>query len=459
MGWVGLAVLPNCGALATEWHKQAAALAIAAMRQYQELKQLMATGIRVKSLPETAAVLADLAGVASEPSRSMDEALLLASQAAPDPLPLLCLRCRISHALEAWLKATYQAHRKKHGIELPVMASYGLDDDGKLTIRTGKDSTTAFVYAELASLPNQLLSPFSADVLRSYDPALCGLPHWAKLKLQAHNELKAYFKQHGLLLISDWALLRNSSARRIRQACQEQLRGSDTIAALCKLHGRYGPLYDAAKQDYKARTGKASGWQPDLPFLRELAPNQDPFATLDRLKAIAQAVRLLLTSTTRSSTGAASELAEQVADPKSLDLQPDQAESPAELRALIDAALQRAMDQHMPAVLTTTAKAGELLCCLWAGWAEGLTNRPLADRCGTSCGTVSKKLRPAEHATAIATAAAVELKRHPSFGSCGHSVEAAEQLVDALRNHLLEPEREGGIAPLRQWVHRHLSEP
>jgi hypothetical protein len=459
MGWIGLALLRDCGALATEWHKQPAALAIAAMRQYQELRRLTPAGIRPKSLLETSSLLAALAGVDSEPSRSLDLALLKVSQAAPDPLPLLCLRCRISHALEGWLKATHSAFRQKHGIELDAMASYGLDDDGELTIPTGKDSTKAFVYAELASLPNQLLSPFSADVLRSYDPALCGLTHWAKLKLQAHNELKAYFRQHGLLLISDWALLRNSSPRRIRQACQEQLRGSDTIAALCELHGRYGPLYDAAKQDYKGRTGKASGWQPDLPFLRELAQDQDPFATLDRLKAIAQAVRLLLTSTTRSSTSAACELAEQVADPRSLDLQPDQAESPAELRALIDAALQRAMDQHMPAVLTSTAKAGELLRCLWAGWAEGLTNRPLADRCGTSCGTVSKKLRPAEHATAIGTAAAVELKRHPSFGSCGQSVEAAERLVDALRNHLLEPEREGDIAPLRQWVYRHLSEP
>ncbi len=429
------------------------------MRQYQELKGLTPAGIRTRNLPDTAAVLADLAGAASEPSRSLDLALLEASQAAPDPLPLLCLRCRISHALEAWLFAAYKAHREQHGIQLQEMASYALDDDGALTIRSGPDNCLPFVHAELASLPEGLLSPFTAEVLRSYQPAQSGLPHWARLKIQAHNQLKAYFRQHGLLLISDWALLRNSSPRRIRQACQEQLRGSVTITALCELHGRYGPLYDAAKQEYKSRTGKASGWQPDLPFLRELAPDQDPFATLDRLKGIARAARLLLTSTTRPATGAAQEFSEQVADPRSIDPGLDQCESPGELRALIEAALQRAMDQQMPPVLASSAKAGELLRCLWAGWAEGFTNRPLADRCGTSCGTVSKKLRPAEHATAIATAAAVELKRHPSFSSCGQSVEAAERLVDALRNHLLEPEQEGDIAPLRQWVRRHLSEP
>jgi hypothetical protein len=82
----------------------------------------------------------------------------------------------------------------------------------------------------------------------------------------------------------------------------------------------------------------------------------------------------------------------------------------------------------------------------------------LAERCGTTPGTVSKAIRPTEHATTIATAAAIELKRHPAFASCCCSVEAAERLVGALRNHLLEPEREGTIAPLRQWVQTHLSQ-
>jgi hypothetical protein len=129
-----------------------------------------------------------------------------------------------------------------------------------------------------------------------------------------------------------------------------------------------------------------------------------------------------------------------------------------ELRALIDAALQRAMDQTMPQVLAAGGKSAALLQCLWAGWAEGLTNRPLAERCGTTPGTVSKKMRPTDHANTIATAAAVELKRHPAFASCGESVEAAERLVGALRNHLLEPEREGDVAPLRRWVQQYLSQ-
>lgn len=430
------------------------------MGEYQELRQLSPQGIRSVVLPQAEAALAAVAGDAAEASRSLDLALLEASQAAPDPLPLLCLRCRISQALAAWLIATHRAHCQWHGIELEAMASYALDDDGALTIRTGPERRSPFTYAELASLPAGLISPFSAEVLRSYEPALCGLPHWARLKIQAHNELKAYFRQHGLLLISDWALLRDSSPRRVRQACIEQLSSAGTIDSLCALHTRYRPLYDTAKREYKASTGKASGWQPDLSFLQELAPDQDPLATHEQLKAIARAIRLLLTGISTNSAIDAAALADAAPAPgTSTGWEESEEYSAAELQALINSALQRALAAAVPAMLHGQGKDQALLRCLWAGWAEGLSNRPLAERCGTSCGTVSKKLRPSEHATAIATAAAVELRRHPAFAAVAHSVEGAERLVEALRNHLLSSEQEGDVAPLRHAVANALATP
>jgi len=430
------------------------------MGQYQELRTLhQKGGVRGVVHPEAAAFIRGCFGAEPEPSRAVDLDVLASAQESPDPLPLLCLRCRISHALETWLLVTFRAHHQSTGIELDAMASYALDDDGALTIATGPSEKEPFTYAQIASMPAGLISPFSADVLRSYDPSLCGLPHWAKLKIQAHNELKAYFKQHGLLLISDWALLRNSSATRVRAACKEFLKSGDTISSLCALHSRYGPLYDAAKLVHKQQTGKASGWQPDLAFLHDLAPDEDPFTTSDRLKAIAQAIRQFMTQGATQSLDQAAEGGYEPVDPASLSSRvQDDSPSPQDLKELIHAALARALDHYMPQVLGSSGKNAELLRCLWAGWAEGLTNRVLADRCGTSCGTVSKKLRPTEHASAIATAAAVELKRHPEFVSCGESVEAAERLVNALRNHLLEPEREGDVAPLRRWVQNHLSQ-
>jgi len=165
-----------------------------------------------------------------------------------------------------------------------------------------------------------------------------------------------------------------------------------------------------------------------------------------------------MTQSATQSLDQAAEAGFEAMDPASLSSPTDDdAPLPQELKAVIEAALQGAIDQHMPQVLATLGKNAELLRCLWAGWAEGLSNRPLAERCGTSCGTVSKKLRPTEHANTIAIAAALELKRHQAFSSCGQSVEAAERLVEALRNHLLEQEREGEVAPLRRWIQQYLS--
>ena len=428
------------------------------MKEYAELKLLKTSGLGSRVLPDAEKWLEENSFLAEAASSALDRDLLARSQAEPDPLPLLCLRCRVSQPLEAWLKATHAQFRQSCGIELLAMASYALDDEGRLTISNGKEIKTPFSYAEIASRPKGLMSPFTAEVIRTYDPALCGLPHWARLKIQSHNGLKAYFKENGLLLISDWALLRNSSPKRVRQACEDHLRSASTVSSLAELHRRYGPLYDEAKQSHKAKTGKASGWQPDGAFLKQLAPEQEPERTFDELKALAKAIRQLMTGPALQSLEVLAAQGIQPANPASLDSVTTDEPDPGELKGLIHSALDRAMDQLMPAVVGASGKNSELLRCLWAGWADGLSNRPLAERCGTTCGTVSKKMRPTEHATAIATAAALELKRQPAFSSCGASVEAAERLVTALRNHLLEPEREGDIAPLRRWVQTYLSQ-
>ena len=396
---------------------------------------------------------------ASEPTPELDSLLLQTSQEQGDAAALLCLRCRVSHPVEAWLRAIHRQWQGK-GVELSALASYGLDDDGRLRLRIAEQEDAPFVYAELASLSKGLISPFTAEVLRSYDPAQCGLPHWSRQKIQAHNGLKGYLREQGVLLISDWALLRHTSLSRTREACAVLGPGALAMEPCLELKRRYDGLYDAAKQAYKERTGKGSGWSPDQAFLELVAPGRNAFTTREQLLGIASAIRKWLTGQLESALTTTDGEVLDLPDPASSGgTDEDDAPAPAELLGLIEAALQRALDHHMPAVLAGDAKDPALLRCLWAGWAEGLTNRPLAERCGTSCGTVSKKLRPSEHATVVATAAAVELRRHQAFDSCSSGVEGAERLVEALRNHLLTPKREGDVAPLRQWIQNALRQP
>ena len=430
------------------------------MGPYQELRMLTLQGICGKSPATASAFLAHERPeyLEAEASRSLDLGLLQVAKSTDSPLPLLCLRCRLSHPLEAWLKATFNAHHERHGIELKAMASYALDDEGALTIKRSKESTADFTYSVISSLPKGPTSPFSAEILRSFDPALCGLPHWARLKIQSNNELKAYFKQHGLLLISDWALLRNSSPRRVQQACQAHLRSSATIESLIALHRSFLPLYDLAKQEFKVATGKSSGWQPGLEFLDQLDPTQDPFETKERLLAIAKAIRQLLTGSANQSLDQSLEAGYEPVAPSSAS---SDGPEPAELKVLIDAALERAMDNLLPAELQEEAikfSKDEGRKLAFELYGQGLSQRDIAQQVNHKQAWVSNLLDETRRSREIAIAAAIELKRQPEFISCGKSVKAAENLVKALRNHLVKKELEGDIPPLRQWVQQYMSQ-
>jgi len=94
----------------------------------------------------------------------------------------------------------------------------------------------------------------------------------------------------------------------------------------------------------------------------------------------------------------------------------------------------------------------------WQLYAEGMSQREIGPRCNHQQAWVSKLLDEKRRSTAIATAAALELKRLPAFTSLMATVAGTEQLVEALRNHLIEPEREGADAPLRLWVLQYLQQ-
>ncbi|QNI71997.1 hypothetical protein CyaNS01_02903 [Cyanobium sp. NS01] len=385
-----------------------------------------------------------------DPCPSQDRLLLVACQ-QDDSGAFACLRCHVSHPLEQKLLGIHRQYGSHYGLDLLALASYALDDAGQ-----------QLSYLQLRSLPTASIAPFTAQVVCSYELGHgAGLPHWARLKLQSHNGLKAHLRDHGLLLISEWALLADSSARRIRESLEVFGAGSLTVDRAVELHAAYRNHYPQAKAEHLQQTRRASGWVPSDAFLSLIAPDQAPNTTRDQLLAMDRAVRLVLSNQWQRARQQQDdgEAAYEVADPNTLAevIEVDSA-SPAEQLALIEAALQRALAAVMPAVLAPAASDPQLHC-LWQGYGEGLTNTPLAQHCGCARGTVSKKLRPEQHASSVARHAAAELSRQPLFCEVARSPEGAERMVEALRNHLLSPEREGDAPPLRRWVNQHLPPP
>lgn len=224
------------------------------MRQdYSELRCLIPgqKGLTLGSRPMAAARLMLDSLPRSSPSEralevgaGLDRHLLHISRRDDDEDGLLCLRCRISHPIEARLRALQQQHGERHGLDLITMASFVLDDAGTGELRRG----LPFRWSSFSQTPTPPLHPFSAEVLRSYRPELCGLPHWTRQKVQSHPELKTYLKQQGLLLISDWALLAHSSPSRVREALQRC--GTLPLEEALALHRAYGTHYNDAKEQH-----------------------------------------------------------------------------------------------------------------------------------------------------------------------------------------------------------------
>lgn len=388
-----------------------------------------------------------------EPSRSADR-MLLETAADGDDGAFLCLRCLVSEPLEQKVRAIHRERAQRHGLDLSTLASFVLDD---------REQTLS--YQALCKLPENDVRPFTAQVVCSYDGSKgAGLPHWARTKFQGNRELKAYMREHGVLLISSWALLKDSSPTRVREALE--LFGSAGVPSerAIALHAAYCQAQPAAKAIYVQRTGKSSGWVPDDALLLQIAPDQPPVATRQLLETIDKAIRRLLTQQGMGSLDALAEQGQELVDPNSLnnalESGVEASETAAEQLANIQAALERAMPQAVLAALQADqpkwARSPERLQC-WRLYSEGAGQRLIAESVGKGQAWVSKLLKEKQLATSIATAAAVELKRLPPFAAVSRSVAGAERLMEALRNHLTSSEQEEDIAPIRLAVAAALS--
>lgn len=382
----------------------------------------------------------------ADPCRSSD-LLLLDAAAAGDDGAFLCLRCLVSEPLEQKIRAIHRERGQVHDLDLVTLAGFALDDRGDLVN-----------FASLKALPEARVRPFTAQVVCSYDSSrAAGLPYWARTKIQACNELKAYLRQHGVLLISDWALLADSSPKRVREALELFGTAALTAERAVALHAAYRQAYGPAKALHLQRTGKQSGWLPDEAFLLEIAPDQIAQTTHSQLVAMAGAIRRLLTQRGMASLEALGEQGMEAVDPASLEpaLDDEGSADAAEQLASIHAALDRACGPRVQAAIAADRPKWEQFperLQAWQLYGQGLGQRDIAEATGHKPSWVSKLLMEKQLSSDIATAAAVELKRLPAFAALGSSVEGAERLVEALRNHLNTPEREGDIAPLRRTV-------
>jgi hypothetical protein len=250
-------------------------------------------------------------------------------------------------------------------------------------------------------------------------------------------------REHGLLLLRDWSLLAHASPSRMARAWR--LHGSAALPAaeVVALHGRFREAY---RQERRTAVRSIGRWEPDGAFLAGLDPPAAAALTLQRLQAMAAALRR---DHLAALPLAAPEALERVPAATASALET----SPSERLAVVEAALGRAVAAQLPAMLAADGPEAELRACFWRHYARGLNQRAIGQACGGSCqAKVQRRLQLSAHATVIATTALGQLAGREGFEVVGRSSERTEEQLAALRDHLLETPAAADRPRLAHWL-------
>lgn len=397
-------------------------------------------------------------------------------------LGLLCLRCRASHVAQGALRdlvancARVLKATQRDGSALPELAelaSFILDDEGDLD----PDGPAAA----------KLHTPFLLGLVRDlWDPSRGELSSFTRRAVKGHREMKAHLlSNYGIASISPWAFLASAGSEETIQKQWHLLgSGSLTTAQARALLRAFLSAYKQAKHDYRCRTGKTSGWQPDHAFFLRVNPQPEvdteeqvwslyrffqrwkygpSSKSLDRAEGDADADHQ--TPLSRSD--------QDTEDPMDQALEHDNLMLSGELgdvayRILLESITLPPIYKPAQQRLATS---GERLLCVCQRQAQGrsilddapqspLNQRQIACDCHTSQPTVQRDLAIlgdwAKEIAIVATEHLQRLSQHPNFKDLGTTVTDTEALVASAAHVLLTPLHPGDEAPLCSAIAQHL---
>lgn len=150
----------------------------------------------------------------------------------------ICLRCYISHQIYQVCYDLGAKFGSSNGFTCQDLLPFVLDDEVLLATQTqqkkiASSSTSSKAYQSLAT-----------TVLQTFDPAKGSLNTWVNRYVKQHPELKRFLLQHGVYLVSDWALLNDTNPRQLQRILADMYRlTSIEIQQTCELLVSYHLVY------------------------------------------------------------------------------------------------------------------------------------------------------------------------------------------------------------------------
>jgi hypothetical protein len=117
----------------------------------------------------------------------------------------LCLLCFISSQIERVCLQLVSHFGAEHGFTFGDLLSRVLDEDSNRF----RPKATPSLSTSYQSLPQ--------EILQTFNPEQSSLATWTTRLVKHHRELNAFLLEHGVYLISDWAILNDTSSKQLQR--------------------------------------------------------------------------------------------------------------------------------------------------------------------------------------------------------------------------------------------------
>ena len=392
-----------------------------------------------------------------EVSEDFDKKLLSFTKNNPSSKDsLLALRCRVSFPIYEKVNLIHKQFSNQYEIKLDEMLVILLDDSGdnylrlpsELDSKKNKFIRKTFSWETILDMKNnKFIKPFSAEVISEYNPKLSNLSTWTRNKVQGNYDLKSYLKSFGLLLISPWALIADSSRSMIINAWERCGEGQLKLNYVEKIYNSYIHKYKKAKESYKQRTGKISGWIPDEEFLISLDP---PQKNTSNLLLIDKAIRQY-----KSGIESARSFENNEENQIENNFNDDNDFIRKDLTQKINKTLVSFSTEMIKKIINQDKNKwgkDEARKLAWKLYGDGLSQRDIAYKCSHKQGWVSKLIPEKRIAEEIAQDAAIEILKIKELNFLKKDPDGMERLIETLKNYLLNTEDKNYVCILRNLI-------
>ena len=392
-----------------------------------------------------------------EVSEDFDKKLLSFTKNNPSSKDsLLALRCRVSFPIYEKVNLIHKQFSNQYEIKLDEMLVILLDDSGdnylrlpsELDSKKNKFIRKTFSWETILDMKNnKFIKPFSAEVISEYNPKLSNLSTWTRNKVQGNYDLKSYLKSFGLLLISPWALIADSSRLMIINAWERCGEGKLKLNYVEKIYNSYIHKYKKAKESYKQRTGKISGWIPDEEFLVSLDP---PQKNTTNLLLIDKAIRQY-----KSGIESARSFENNEENQIENNYNDDNDFIRKDLTQKINKTLVSFSTEMIKKIINQDKNKwgkDEARKLAWKLYGDGLSQRDIAYKCSHKQGWVSKLIPEKRIAEEIAQDAAIEILKIKELNFLKKDPDGMERLIETLKNYLLNTENKNNVCILRNLI-------